>query len=269
MATEDKKYLYVAIGIGVLGVFGAFVMGGAYSLLGAILAGIGATLTMGLYKYGYIIIPTITKTTKTSVVLTEDMYEVPSTQDAIVRNINGVYYATVFLGVKVFESMSEKSPEELQSYNSYFERAISNIRSVAKISYMVYVEDITEKRRNIEVKRAEVQLRLARERDKTEPDVLRIDKLERELAVWDVQLGQIQKGMKPMGVVAYAMTTAGGVSKEGAIASARAQANELRSILSNSLNVEVDILTADEMLKCFQWEKFLPLTPKELEESVI
>jgi hypothetical protein len=33
--------------------------------------------------------------------------------------------------------------------------------------------------------------------------------------------------------------------------------------------VEVVHLTGDEMLKCFEWEKFFPTTPQDLEESVM
>jgi hypothetical protein len=87
--------------------------------------------------------------------------------------------------------------------------------------------------------------------------------------MWENQLNKLIKGVKPMGVIAYAMTTAVGVSKEGAMASAKAQANELRTVLANALNVEVRQLTADEMLKCFEWEMFFPATPQELESSVV
>ncbi|MEW6036586.1 MAG: hypothetical protein AB1529_08300, partial [Candidatus Micrarchaeota archaeon] len=97
---------------------------------------------------------------------------------------------------------------------------------------------------------------------------LRIDKYEREVAIWDNQLTKLIKGVKPMGVIAYAQTTAVGTSKEAAVASARAQANELRTVLANALNVEVVLLSGDEMLKCFEWEKFFPTTTQELEESV-
>ncbi len=72
-----------------------------------------------------------------------------------------------------------------------------------------------------------------------------------------------------MGVIAYAMTTASGVSKEGATASVKAQGKELKSALENTLNIEIEWLTADEMMKCFEWEKFLPTTPQELEESTV
>jgi hypothetical protein len=155
------------------------------------------------------------------------------------------------------------------AYNQFFERAISNIKYVTKIAYLLYVEDVGEKRKTIETKRAEAQLRLARERDKSQPDVLRIDKYEREVAIWDAQLTKLIKGVKPMGVIAFAQTTAVGLSKDAAIASARSQANELKTVLANALNVEVVLLTGDEMLKCFEWDKFFPMSPQELEESVI
>jgi hypothetical protein len=134
---------------------------------------------------------------------------------------------------------------------------------------MLYVEDVGEKRKQVETKRAEAQLRLARERDKSQPDVLKMDRYEREAAIWDSQLTKLIKGIKPMGVIAYAQTTAVGLSKDAAIAAARAQSNELRTVLANALNVEVVTLSGDEMLKCFEWDRFLPTSPQELEESVI
>ena len=65
------------------------------------------------------------------------------------------------------------------------------------------------------------------------------------------------------------MTTASGLSREAAMAAVRAQASELRTVLANALNVEVVQLTGDEMLKCFEWERFYPITPQELEEGVM
>ena len=72
-----------------------------------------------------------------------------------------------------------------------------------------------------------------------------------------------------MGLVSYVMTTAVGVSKEAAMASAAAQANELKATIANALNVQVELLTGDEMLRCFQWEVMIPPTPQELEQAVL
>jgi hypothetical protein len=262
-------YTWGPIGIGFLGCLFALIgSGGILSLLGGLMAGLGAFGGIIFWKYGYIVVPLIT--TKTNIVMMSDLgYEVPPTQDVIVKSINGVYYASAFLGLKIFESATEKSNEENLAYSQFFERAISNIKYVTKVAYLLFVEDVGEKRKLIETKRAESQLRLARERDKSQADVLRVDKLEREVAIWDNQLTRLIKGVKPMGIVAYAQTCAVGLSKDAAMAQARNQANELKTVLANALNVEVVNLSGEEMLKCFEWEKFFPITAQELEESVV
>jgi len=171
--------------------------------------------------------------------------------------------------VRIYESASEKSTEENIVYSEYFERAISSVKYVTKFAIMVYMKDISDHRSRIETKHAEAQLRLARERDKPDPDVLRLDRYEKEVAMWENQINKLTRGIKPMGLVSYVMTTAVGVSKESAAAAATAQANELRATISNSLNVQVDLLSGDEMLRCFQWEVMIPPTPAELNQAVL
>lgn len=265
----NKGFTIACIAVGVLGAFFAIASGGTvFALIGGLLSFLGAILGVLFWRYGYIMVPLIT--TRARIVMMSDIgYEVPPTQDVIVKAVNGVYYSSAFLGMKIFESATEKSVEENLVYSQFFERAISNIKYVTKISYMLYVEDVTEKRKSIETKRAEAQLRLARERDKAQPDVLKLDKFEREIQKEDNELARLVKGVKPMGIIAYAQTTAVGVSKDAAMSLARSQAKELRSVLENALNVEVSQLTGDEMLKCFEWECFFPTTVQELEESVV
>ncbi len=268
MVTE-RQIAYASAGIGLFGALMALASGGGVlSILGAIFAGLGSAAAVLFLKYGYIIIPMITQRANV-VVMTDTGYEIPPSQDVIIRKIGGMYYASAFLGIKVYESATEKTLEQNVAFNEDFERAISNIKYVAKIAYMLYAEDVGEERKKIETKKAEGQLRLSREREKTEPDVLKIDKYEREVSMWDAQLGKLTKGLRPMGVLAYAMTTASGVTKEAAMAGARAQARELKVTLSNSLNIQVDQLQADQMLKCFEWEKAMPPTPRELDSALV
>jgi hypothetical protein len=267
-STGAKTYIYGSIAVGFVGALFSLLAGGPFAIVGGLLAGIGSMMGILFWKYGYLVIPLITQRTNI-VMMSDEGYEVPPSQDVVVKSANGVFYASAFLGLKIFESATEKTPEENLTYSQFFERAISNLKYVTKVSYMLYVEDVADKRKLVETKRAEAQLRLARERDKPQPDVLRIDRYERDAAMWDGQLTKLIKGIKPMGVLAYAQTTAVGMSKDAAIAAARAQSNELRTVLANALNVEVVSLSGDEMLKCFEWDKFFPTTPQELEESVI
>lgn len=268
---QSQIFAYGAAGLAFLGFIGSFMRGGGvwFDLLAGIFAGTGAVLAILFYKYGYIFVPLITQQTRT-VVITDTGYEIPPSQDAILKKgEGGMYYASMFLGIRIYESASEKSMEQNLAYNEYFERAISNLKFVTKISYLLYVEDVGEKRKVIETRKAEAQLRLAREKDKPEPDVLKLDRYEREVSKWEAELNKLIKGIKPMGAVAYAMTTSTGITKESALAAAKSQANELKAVLTNALNVEIETLTADEMLKTFEWEKMIPSTGPELEDMVM
>ncbi len=239
------------------------------NIIGAFLVGLFGFLAILFYKYGYIFVPLVTKFAKV-ILITDTGYEIPPEQDVIVMKDedSGLYYASAFLGIRIFESMTEKSQEEILAYNEYFERAISNLRFVMKICYLLYVEDIDAKRTAIEAKKMECQLRLQREREKANPDEVVCSKLEMEIAKWEHELDKLIRGYRPMAVIAYAMTTAMGITKEAAMDKVRAQAKELQAVLVNTLNVRVEHLTGDEMLKAFKWEKFLPPTLQDAEEVV-
>ena len=99
--------------------------------------------------------------------------------------------------------------------------------------------------------------------------MLRIDKFEKEVQMFESQLNKLVRGEKPIGVIATIMTCATGVSKEAAIANVRAQANELTTVMRNALNVEIQHLTAEQMLKAFEWEAFYPSSSRDLESNMV
>ncbi len=266
MVSQKKMYAYASVAIGGGGILLSLV-GGPLGIVGALLSAIGTGLGAAFLSFGYLAIPALTKVTKISLVNTVENYEVPPSQDVIIKHAGDIYYATIFLNVEIYESPTAQTDEGI-SYSEFFERAISSLRYVTKVAYIMYVEDVSKKRQEIDTKRAESQLKLQRERDRGDPDPLKLDRLQRELEILDVQLGKLIKGIKPMGVIAYAMTTAAGVSKDAAVTAARAQAEQVRTAISNSLNVETKWLSGDEMLKCFEWEKFFPTSIQELEDSM-
>ncbi len=264
---QPSKFAYAAAGISLIGVVSGLSLGGFWGFLTTLVGAFGAITAVLLYKYGFFIVPLITKRTRT-VLITDTGYEIPPSQDVIVTKINNVYYATAFLGVHIHESAIENTAEQNIIYSEQFERAISSVKYGVKYSIMVYVKDISDYRMKVETKRAEIQLRLSRERQKPEPDVLRIDSLEKELNYWNAELEKLSHGFKPLALVAYVATTATGTTKEAAIAAVKNQANEVRSVISNALNVEVVPLTGDDMLRCFEWEYIVPPTLEELKSEI-
>ena len=270
VGVTTKNLMYASIGLAFLGALLAFSASASswLGLIGGLFAGVGGIGAVIFFKYGYLAVPLITQRSKI-VMVTDTGYEIPPSQDVIIKKVGNEYYASAFLAIKIFESATERNDQQNIAYNQFFERAISNMRYAVKICYLLYAEDVAEKRRTIETRKAEAQLRLARERDKADPDVLKMDKYEREIAMWETQLQRLIKGVRPMGVLAYAMTSASGVSKEAAVATLRAQVREVKVTLQNALNVQVEQLTAEEMKRCFEWEFAFPSGPKEIEESLI
>jgi len=264
---SDKQLAYGAIAVGVIGLLLSLTFAGnLVGLIGAILIGVGTLFAILFLKYGYIVVPLLTQFTKV-IVITDSGYEIPPTQDVIVKKEGDLYYASIFLNLKIYESSLEKSDEAIMNYNKFFERAMANFKKIVKVAYMMQSIDVTERRKELETKKAEAQLRLQKEKEKTEPDTLRLDHLEREVAYWTAQIDKLTLGLRPMKVLIYAMLTEVGITKDEAIAKAKSAGNELKTLLANSLNADVDYLTADEMLKVFEWEKFMPITLEELESK--
>ncbi len=261
---NNKYYAFGCMGVGIICIL--LSLNSSLSIIAAPVAAFFVFMSFVLYRWGYLFVPLITKQLR--IIEIHDAYELPPGQEAIIKKVGGTYYASCYLYVRIYESVTDKTIDENQIYSEYFERAISSVKFVVKFSMMVYVKDLYKHRERIETKRAEAQLRLAREKEKAEPDVLRIDKFEREVAMWDSQLGRIASGIKPMGAICYMMTTAQGVSKEAAMAAAMNQASELRATVSNALNAEVSWVTGEEMRKCFEWEFFLPTSEKDMEDAV-
>jgi hypothetical protein len=202
-------------------------------------------------------------------------YEIPPTQDLIIKNVGGIYYASIFLYARIFEAPVTagaaevaRITEEESPYMDLWERAISNIKFPFKTCMLLYVEDLTKYREEIQTKRATAQLRLGREKEKPNPDPLVIDRWEREITRQDELLAKLASGEKPMGLVTYLVTTALGVTKEAAAAQVKTQANELRSVVSNALNLDMVVLTGEDMKKCFDWEFAIPPTPKDLKTTL-
>jgi hypothetical protein len=266
---DARYFAYGSAALALVGALGSFIStNGVFGIIAGLLCLVGAIGSIVFYKFGYVAVPLIT-TRSNIVVLTDSGYEIPPGQDVILKHVSGIYYASVFLGVKMYESASDKTPEENIVYSEYFERAISSVKYVTKFAMLLYVKDLQGYRTSIETKHAEAQLRLARERDKPDPDVLKLDRYEREVAMWEAHINRLTQGIKPMGLISYVMTTATGVSKEAATAAAKSQGNELRATLANALNVEIVPLKADEMLRCFEWEHMIPPTPQDVEASVV
>ncbi|NYZ78990.1 hypothetical protein H0N99_02480 [Candidatus Micrarchaeota archaeon] len=262
----ERNIALACIGIGTILVAMTFIISGLWSIASflLILAPLFSVAGLLLFKYGYWMLPFLTRRVRVIDVI-EEPYEFSTSQDAVIKKIGNAYYASMFIHVKVYESTTEKSEDQKAAFMDLWERAISGLKFVTKFCISSYAKDLTKYRSIIENKKADAQLRLANERGKPEPNEATLSKLEREISMWDNMLSKIATGNNAIMQITYIMTCGQGPTPEMALAAAKNQANEIKSTISTTLNADVAVLTGDDMKRCFEWEYMLP--PQIREES--
>ena len=187
----------------------------------AIAAVISFVIAAAVWRFGFLIKPAIAKSAH--VIEGFGKYEVPDSQDVVVKKEGNKYYASAYLLVRYTQSSTEKTAEQIAISRQSYERALSSLNYVYKISNMVcpvdltpYVDKIKEKRSNAETKLSELASLPASSNQGGE-----MARLKREIESCESQLERIQSGERPMRVLNYAMTCASSHSKDDAIARAR------------------------------------------------
>ncbi len=229
-----------------------------------IIAAILFTLTLALWKYGYLFIPAITKATNI-IEIHDNGYEVPATRDYIIKKNDAGYYATRFLEIRFYESSMDKNSDEKKNMFESFEKAISSLKYIVKISLMISTLDLSKHIDEIKTKRGAVEARKAKETTIAADESMRMD---RELAYWNRLLDRITQGERPVEVIAFASTTAFGLTRDEALSRVSRQAKELKTILSSSLGCDIRDLVDLDMLRCFEWDYFYPTTQEEIKDAL-
>lgn len=247
-------------------------LGGLISVLLAVLGGntifamVAAVfffLSLLLWKYGYIIIPFFTKAT--NIIEVHGGYEVPPSRDYIIKKSESGYYASKFLEIRFYESSMDKNADEKKTMFDSFEKAISSLKYIVKITLMISTLDLSKHIEEIKTKRGTVEARKAKETRIAADENMRMD---RELAYLNRLLDRITSGERAVEVIAFATTTAFGLTRDEALSRVNRQAKELKTILSSSLGCDIRDLSDIEMLKCFEWEYFFPTTQEEIKDTL-
>lgn len=265
MMSRSRVVSWSSLAGGFLCIVLALTVGGVLGALLTAVAVMAFLMSVLAWKFGHLLLPALTQGLK--IVEIRNGFEIPPSQDVIVRKIEGVWYASVYLGVNIFESVTEKSAEQKSLFMEYFERALASTKVAAKFSTLVYVKDLSSYREKIETKRNVEEINLGKLKGQKKQDLAAISKTERAIASYNAHLHRLASGEKPMDILYYVMTTAQGTSREQAIDKAKIQGKELKSTLANALNVEVYSLTGEDMKRCFEWEYTLPVSQQELEEQ--
>ncbi len=226
-------------------------------------------ITAAFLYIGYILTALVTKLA--GITYTKGGYVFPPGQEVVLKRSNEKYLAAKFLLVSIpeREEVSAKSEERVDVYLRDIEMAMSAIKVPAKFNLVMSTKDITAYRESIQAKVYEYGLRIKREMEKAEPDVIKLDKWQKEKEVYENQLRRLASGVKPMAAAMYVMTVAKGVTPQEAMDKVQAYSKEIKAIVSNSLNAEVSDLRGEDAELCLEWERRIPSDfPEFLEMTV-
>ncbi len=246
-------------------------LGGALSLVLAVIFGayIPALLSAFLFafalfiwKYGYLLMPHFTKAA--NIVEVRGNYIIPASRDCVLKKSENGYYATRFLEIMLYESTVDKSEGEKRSLFESFEKALGSLKHTVKVSFLLSSIDVSKYADDIKTRRSEAETRKSK-MNAQNPDGIRLD---REIAMWNRLLERLTTGERPMEIVAYASTTASGATKDEAVARVKRQSQEIKTILSSTLSADIRDLSDLEMLRCLEWEYFVPEGREELLDEV-
>jgi hypothetical protein len=224
----------------------------------AIAAVVSFVVAAAVWRFGFVIKPIIAH--QTNVIEGFGNYEIPPSQDVLIKKEGNRYFASAYMLIRFTHSSTEKTPEQIAVMRQAYERTISSLNYVYKISNLICPVDITPYVDKIKEKRSSAESRLSEisSLPPTSNQGAEIARLKREIESFETQLERIQAGERPMKSVNYAVTCASSTSKDDAMAKAKQQAAELKTMIAGTMDSEVIPLCGDDIKRCFEWEFILP-----------
>jgi len=255
----NRAVTVTALAGGLLSLAASLVYGNAIL---AFFSAIFFTISLALWKYGYVLIPMLTKAAK--VIEIRGGYEIPPGRDYIIKKTSSGYYATKFLEIVFYESSMDKTASEKSNLLESFEKAVAALKYMVKISLMISVLDLPKHVDDIKTRRSAAEAR----KSKGGVSANEMVRMDREIAKWNRLLDRMTQGERAIELISFASTTSFGITRDEAVSKVARQAKELNTILSSSLGCDMKELVDLDMIRCFEWEHFAPTSSEEIKDEI-
>lgn len=192
-------------------------------------------------------------------------YKIVKEQNAIVKNVSGLFYATGYVTANLFAYSFKQETAESESDTKMFtapdswERAVMNLGFPFKFHVLSMGLDVQKVRDEFEGKRSYQEFQLSRAMQSQSSNDVTITNIQRNINVIQRKIDRISQGEKPIATVMYVETTAIGVSEKAALDTLSQQINGLQIALS-SMDVDLSRISGREMYTLFNFNFALPTT---------
>lgn len=198
-------------------------------------------------------------------------YTIVKEQNAIVKNVNGLFYATGYITANLFAyTFKQETPEEEQDVKMItapenWERAVMNLGFPFKYHVLSMGLDVQKVRDEFEGKRSYQEFQLSRALQSQSSNDVTITNIQRNINIIQRKIDRISQGEKPVATIMYIETTAIGVSQKAALDALAQQIDGMQIALS-SMDVDLARVSGREMYTLFNFNFSLPINFAEAAE---
>ena len=197
-------------------------------------------------------------------------YKITKGQDAIIKNVSGLYYATGYVTANLFafifkaERMTGDDESKQVQAPENWERAVMSLGFPFKFHTISVGRDVQKVRDDLEAKRGYQEFQLARslENEKASAETAVTD-IRRKISIIQAKIDRVSAGEKPITTLMYFETTAVGVSEKAAQDMLASQIKQLQIGMS-SLNLQISRVVGRELYLLSRFNYAIPLTMEEL-----
>jgi hypothetical protein len=190
-------------------------------------------------------------------------YKISKEQNAVMKNVNGLSYASGFVTANLFayafklESSPEQEDAKLITAPEVWERAITNIGVPVKFHVLAMGLDVQKVRDDLEGKRSYQEFQMSRSLQSSSANDVTIAGIQRKINVIQNQMDRISQGEKPIATVMYIETTAIGVSEKAALDMLTQQISDIQVSFS-AIDVDLARVVGRELHTLFNFNFGLP-----------
>ena len=241
---------------------------GLYRIIAVIVLLITVVLILMLNWIDFLVFPAVSRMLGITFQPMKD-YRIVKSQDAIVKNVGGIYYAIGYLTANLFAyTFKAENPEEdvdsrIAEAPDRWERAVSGIDFPFKFHVLSCGRDVQKARDSLEGKRGYIEFQMARMAQSGKQTDTAMEELQRKQSIIQTQMDRIAQGEKPISTIMYIETVGVGVTEKSALDNLAAQEARLQVALS-SLDIQIIKIVGRELYSIFNFNFSLPTQYNEI-----
>lgn len=261
MDEEGIIYLIFSLVIIVLSFAILTSLHGIYTIIGLVLVVIALVFIIAMNWADFLLMPALTSVLGMTFQPARN-YTITKGQNAIIKNVNGLFYATGYITANLFaytfkeETAAEEDEVRLAAAPEMWERAVMSLGFPYKFHVLSCGMDVQKVRDEIEGRRSFQEFQLSRALQSGSNEVTVTD-LQRRVNIEQAKMDRISQGEKPIATLMYAETTAVGITEKAATDALDAQIKQLQIALS-SLDLQLSRIVGRELYTLFRYNFSMP-----------